>query len=98
MAKKVIWTDNAKADLFQILLYLQNTWSLKIADNFSKIVERKVELLSQFPELGARSQTSPKRRKITLTSRSILLYAIEGEDLVLLAIFDTRRNPADLRF
>lgn len=98
MAKKIVWTNNAKADLFQILSYLQNTWSLKIADNFSKIVERKVELLSQFPELGARSQKFRRRRKITLTSQSILIYTITGENLVLLSIFDTRQNPAGAGF
>jgi plasmid stabilization system protein ParE len=98
MAKKIVWTNNAKADFFKILSYLQNTWSLKIADNFSKIVERKVELLSQFPELGARSQKFRRRRKITLTSQSILIYTITGENLVLLSIFDSRRNPADAGF
>ena len=96
MAKKVIWTNNAKADLLHILSYLQNAWSFRIADNFSKLVIRKVELLSQFPELGARSQNFPGRRKITLTRRAILIYTIEGEHLVLLAIFDTRRNPDQL--
>lgn len=95
MAKKVVWTDNAKEDIFNILSYLQNKWSFRIADNFSRLIERKVELLSQFPELGARSQKFPKKRKITLTRRCILIYTIDGDNLVLLSFFDTRRNPAD---
>ena len=93
MAKKVIWTNNAKEDLFNILSYLQNTWSFRIADKFSKLVERKVELLSQFPELGAPSQHWPGTRKITLTSQSILIYMVDAEKLVLLSIFNTRQEP-----
>ena len=93
MAKQIIWTEKATEDFYQIIIWLEIKWSLKVADDFSRIAERKIELLSHFPEIGPRSEKNPRRRKFTLTKHNILIYTIEEENLVLLSIFDTRQDP-----
>ena len=42
MAKKIVWTDNALADLESVISYLLLAWNKKIAENFVNLAERKV--------------------------------------------------------
>jgi plasmid stabilization system protein ParE len=42
---KIIWTENASRNYFQILDYLLNRWSESVANDFIDKVDSKLELL-----------------------------------------------------
>jgi plasmid stabilization system protein ParE len=92
MAKKVIWTLQARARYKQIIDFLLINWSEKQAIEFTQIVDRKLFILSRFPSMGIRSGKEPKLRKLLITKHNRLLYEIHGAKIYLLDIHDTRQE------
>ena len=97
MAVEIIWSRQAKQDFEAILYHLRDSWSDDIADRFKETAYHKIELLESMPEMGIESIQYPTVRRILLTRYKALYYQYvpDGPIAFLLAIFDTRANPAE---
>ncbi|MFL5754261.1 MAG: type II toxin-antitoxin system RelE/ParE family toxin [Bacteroidia bacterium] len=93
MAYKLIWTENAKSGLLNIVQYLEEEWSLRIAENFVIELYLILDLISNSPLIGIVSEKNILVRKIFVTKHNALYYMIEGENVFLLDFFDTRQHP-----
>ena len=93
MAYKISWSEIALEDYHIIIDYLIAEWSLSIATDFENIVNQKLENLSQRPFTGIRSNKNSSVRSILFTEHNRLYYRITGNNIELLTIIDTRRNP-----
>src|SRR3972149_5093081 len=93
MAFEVVWTEDARDDLFTILDYLNKEWSNKIAAEFYTECLIKIERLKVFPKIGSASNRKPSVRRILITKHNALYYRIEQNSILLLSIFDIRKNP-----
>jgi plasmid stabilization system protein ParE len=93
MAKQIIWLKSARDSYKSIVEYLHSQWSEKVAQDFIEKVDDKLELLKIFPQLGAESDKKKGVRKLVLSTHNTLIYRIKGEVIVLLSIYDSRRNP-----
>jgi plasmid stabilization system protein ParE len=93
MGKRIIWRPKAKARFKEIVLYLREEWSERVAQEFVELVEKRLNLLSMFPRIGAESQKKPGRRKLLLTPHNLLAYRIHKDKISILNIYDTRQNP-----
>ena len=97
MAKrKLIWTNNAKIQLFEILDYFNernhsNIYSTKL---YKKIIKEASVLLIH-PEIGIKSDLLSVRG--LSVGNYILFYEIRVEYIIIHTIWDTRQNPVNLQ-
>jgi len=93
MALKIGWTANALEDYRQVVDYLLREWTLKVAADFVNILEKRVDNLSSFPNIGIASLKDPSIRSIIITKHNKLYYRISPGKVEILDIFDTRQSP-----
>lgn len=98
MARQVRWTENAAEDLEQLIQYLKKEWSAESAYKFVRKLFIKIEIISHLPHAGARSEKMPEIRRILITSHTSLYYSFDEKTIIILNIFDNRRNPHESIF
>jgi plasmid stabilization system protein ParE len=95
MAKWIVWTNTAKKARHDILEYWikhngTNTYSKKL----SKLFRIKVALLQSGHYLG--KPTDFKNVRVSLVSHFSIFYTVGDEEIIIVGIWDNRRNPDDL--
>lgn len=95
MAKRIVWTNTAKKARRDILEYWikhngTNTYSKKLA----KLFRIKVALLQSGHYLG--KSTDFKDARVSLVSHFSIFYKVGDEEIIIVGIWDNRRNPDDL--
>jgi plasmid stabilization system protein ParE len=93
MALPVIWTVNAIEDYKLVIDYLLLEWPLPVAKKFVETIEKRIEVLSDFPNIGIASLKDPSIRSIILTKHNKLYYRVYSDKIEILNIFDTRQDP-----
>ena len=93
MVRKIIWTKNAAEDFRNIVEYLHNDWSERIAINFIETFYANIELIDKLPQIGISVEKYENVRRILITKHNVLYYIVSEEEIVLLDLFDTRQNP-----
>ena len=93
MALPVIWTVNAIEDYKLVIDYLLLEWPLPVAEKFVETIEKRIEVLSNFPNIGIPSLKDPSIRSIILTKHNKLYYRVYSDKIEILNIFDTRQDP-----
>lgn len=93
--RKIIWSTQAKNDRIKILKFWQK-------HNESAFYSRKLNVLfieavifiSEFPTVGRLTQD--KHARIKIVRDYLIIYEIRDSVIIILAIFDSRRNPLSL--
>ena len=98
MAKKVIWSQRAQNDRKKILKYWiarnkSNDYSIKLNELFKEAIN----MLADYPEIGKITDNKGVRMKIVRDYLIIYEYEVKNEQLIILAIWDSRRNPQKLQ-
>jgi len=92
MAKKVVWTKRADTKFTKILEYLNEVGGQKVTEPFIKRTYNFLDILIDFPEVGAIQNASRDIRGFTLTKHITLFYRIDQQNIILLNFFDTRQR------
>lgn len=92
MGKKISWALQADLSLENILNYLETEWSIRISESFYDETHARVQLITNYPEIGIQSTSIPEWRKILITKHNILVYRIDNTKITLLNIIDTRSS------
>ena len=92
MAKKIVWTIRADKKFLNILKYLNEEWGEKVTKAFIRRTYNFLDLLIDFPEIGAIQNASRHIRGFSLTKHITLFYKIEGQNILLLNFFDNRQK------
>lgn len=97
---RVEWSEGAYADYDEILDYLIRDFGLQSASDFQARLDYNIGMLKEFPLVGYLEYTNPK----TLISyRSLsckqykIVYAIQSDRLIIVSLWNNRRNPKALR-
>ncbi len=93
MAYQVIISDEVFSALNAVVLYLENKWSKKDAENFLLTFYDKVDTIAKNPSIGRKTSKNPTIRKVLITKHNILYYEVTGNQIALLTIFFTVQNP-----
>ena len=96
--RKIIWTKNAKEDFKQVVEYLHNEWSERIALNFVGSFYAKIELIDRLPQIGIKVESHESVSRILITKHNILYYTVNEKEIILLDLFDTRQDPTKAKF
>ncbi|MEO8820972.1 MAG: type II toxin-antitoxin system RelE/ParE family toxin [Ginsengibacter sp.] len=97
MAKKIIWSAKAQDDRKRIFTYWnKRNKSTRYSIKLNKLFEDAVIILADYPKIGKRTNKQNVRIKI---ARDYLIYFKElDEEIYILTIFSSHRNPANLKF
>ncbi len=92
------WSRRAEKDLEAAHAYLEER-NPEAARRFAIQILRAVESIEEFPEIGAvaRDLTPAGQYRHIVSEHHRIIYRIEPEVIRILRIWDSRRNPADLR-
>lgn len=96
MPKEIRWSIRANQDRIEILEYWikrnqSNTYSIKLA----RLFEENIELLSQILTIGKPTNLPDVRVKVVRDY--LIFYRIMDEFLEIITIWDSRRNPKNLK-
>ena len=87
MAKRVIWTANAKASRKSILTFLDKQYAKKLSAEINSIID----CFSKFELIGKESDY--KTIRVFVFKNYSLYYKVEQDEIVIIGILDNRRNP-----
>ncbi len=97
-AYTIIWTEEALEDMRKVIEYLKKKWSYKIAGEFEETTLVRLNTLAKEPLIGIISSANATVRSILLTRHNKLYYQVTADSIILLNIFDTRRDPSKNKF
>ena len=95
MAKyKIEWSIEARLDLIDILeYYLERNNSVVYSNKLNSKITRSIKLIAQNPLIGIKSEIESVRALITGDYQ--IIYEIFDNLIVVLMIWDCRRDPED---
>ena len=96
MVKRIIWTEKAKDECQRILSFWYKHTGNK---SYSKKLNNKLKLtlknIKSNNYIG--KKTSKKDIRIVICLHYLVFYKVEQSRLIIITIFDSRRNPKDLK-
>jgi plasmid stabilization system protein ParE len=95
MAKRIVWTNTARNARREILEYwIKHNGSAIYSKKLSKLFRIKVALLESGHYLGKPTDFLDVR--VSLVSHFSIFYKVREEEIIIVGIWDNRRNPDDL--
>jgi plasmid stabilization system protein ParE len=92
---KVIWSTRAKAELSDILLYLENTFGEKTAAACFNDVFKILNQIAHFPTLFKTLDDNKTRQAVVHKNLSVF-YRIDSNSIQILSCWDNRRDPENI--
>ena len=93
MARKVIYKKRFNNKLIKLLEYLDKKWNYKVAEDFLKTFDKRIDTLKKQPFVGKPSVKKPGIRAILITKHNRLYYKFSNDTIIVLNMYDTRSNP-----
>lgn len=94
---EIKWTLNAQNELNAIYDYLEANWTFREIKFFSMELERILSLICKFPYIFPASLSKKSVRRCTISKQTSLYYKINKNQIVIISLFDNRRNPNTLK-
>jgi addiction module RelE/StbE family toxin len=95
MAKKIVWTQTALHDRFQIYQYwTQRNKSNLFSEKLESLFTEAATLLSEFSEIG--TQTDFQGIRVKVIKNYKLFYQNLPNRIQIIRIWDSRQNPDSL--
>src|SRR4051812_42409262 len=95
MVKRIVWTRTASKARREILEYwIKHNGSNTYSKRLSKLFRIKTALLESAHYLG--KPTDFKDVRVSLVSHFSIFYRVREEEIIIVGIWDNRRNPDDL--
>ena len=96
MAKRVVWTYQAKIDRYQILTYWKkhnksNIYSNKLNRQFNDAVKS----IREYPLMN--KSVSVENVRVKIVTHFLIIYKVLKKEIVILRLWDSRRNPEELK-
>lgn len=93
MDYKVFWSNEALRNLDEILKYLKLEWTEREILQFKTKLADQLEIIKKYPFIFPKSDRNPRLRKAVLSKHTIIFYEVQGYQLNLVYLFQTRMNP-----
>jgi plasmid stabilization system protein ParE len=94
----VVVTKTALKHFQKIVDYLVDKWGETVGIQFERKINRFLDLLSDFPEIGTIVNIEKKIRAFQLTKQNRIYYRIKSNIILILAIFDVRQDPNRIKY
>lgn len=90
---RVKLTKRAKRTYHTIRNYLLEEWGEQVVKAFEIKTMDFFDLLEAFPEIGTLEYPDKEILGFQLTKQTRVFYRVKGNQIIILAFFDTRQNP-----
>ncbi|WAC10528.1 type II toxin-antitoxin system RelE/ParE family toxin [Dyadobacter pollutisoli] len=97
MALEIVWTPRALENFHDVIAYLEENWPEQIIKDFVKRTENVLALIADHPQIFRKISENSAIREAVVTKHNLLIYKIYPDQIVLLAMFDTRQHPKKKR-
>lgn len=99
-AYSVVWTETAETTANSIVQYLKQKWTQKEVDHFLDEIEKIIKAIKVSPKLFKASKKRENIHLALVTKHSYLIYQLRPakHQIVILLLWDTRRNPKKLKY
>ena len=92
MAYTIVWSTEAEKDYRNIILYLNENWSVRSAEKFISYTFSKLEQLAEMPS-RARATSKEKIYVYKLDKKNALFFSIEEDNhLLILSIYPYKKD------
>lgn len=97
MVRQIVWVQKAQEDRKQILAYWFNRNKSKThSKKLDQYIRVTLNLIGKYPLIGKKTDLQDVR--IKTIAAYLLIYQITETRIVVLRIWDSRRNPAKLQY
>lgn len=90
---KILLSKRSKKNYRAIKDYIANEWGEKVAEAFEQKTIDFLDLLEDFPEIGAVDVIEKQIRGFQLTKQTRVFYRVKGDRIIILTFFDVRKDP-----
>lgn len=97
---KVALTDFAKKQIHLIYSYYKETASVQVAKKIKKEIDETILQLKYFPESGPAEESMNrfgKKYRRLISGNYKIIYRIEGDEIYITDVFDSRQNPGKMK-
>jgi len=94
---KIVWSDEALNNLQAIIEYIENRWTERELNHFSKLLDDNLKLIQSNPKLFPKVEKFHTLRKNIISSQTSIYYKITDNEIHLISLFDNRQNPDKLK-
>ena len=97
---EVVWSRLARETFAEVLQFIEELFNRKVAQRAADSIIGYANLLGTFPRTGyVDDLLSTEETEVRLMNcrKSAIYYTIEDQTVIIVAIFDTRRNPAVIK-
>lgn|SRR5690606_126697 len=95
--RRIVWTKSAHLERIEILNYWFNkTKSKPYSKKLNKLFSETIKLLCTHPEIGRITKDNSIR--ITIVRDYLIFYEFTTTELIILSVWDTRRDEKDTEF
>ena len=93
------WTFEAEQNLNAIFDYLEATWTEREIRNFAKKLETNLQTISEYPTMFPYYDRAKAVRRCVLSPQTTIYYRDmpAQNKIVIITLFDNRRNPNKLK-
>ena len=93
MALKIRWYKKAEAKFDKIVEYLEVEWGEKSAEDLVQKVNRVLNLIKVYPELGTMEVPHWNIRGVLIVKQLRIFYVVDKKEIKIIQVFDTRKSP-----
>ncbi len=93
MAYQIIYKKRFSNKLIKLLKYLEKNWNPKVASDFLRKLERRIDTIRKQPLVGKPSYKNPAIRAILITKHNRLYYKFSNNRIIIINMYDTRSDP-----
>jgi len=97
MVFDVVFSERASDELTSILDHIENEWSLRISNKFTKILDEKIHNVKSNPYLYPPFKNKKQLRRCVVTKQVSIFYSVKSSEVQIITLFDNRRNPKKLK-
>ena len=90
---KIKVSKRAAKSFYTIKDFVKEKWGDLVADNFEQKTISFLDLLQEFPEIGALEIPEKKLYGFQLTKQTKVFYRIKSNTIIIIVFFDVRQNP-----
>jgi plasmid stabilization system protein ParE len=91
------WTVEASNNLDDIIDYLTNRWTDREIINFFKLLEKRLEIILKSPHIFPDSELKTNVKRSVLSKQTTVYFEVKTNSIVILSLFDNRKNPGSLK-
>lgn len=95
MARQIIWTQRAQKERIEIFTFWNNhNKSTTYSKKLNNLFQESLKLICKHPFIG--KPTNKETVRVKTLKNYLIIYEITPDEIVVLSIWDCRRNPEDL--